>query len=57
MRRRTIRELFGLDVKAKTVTAINSWGPGWGIKGRFTFSWADLDRLLQEEGEASTLTK
>ena len=50
-------ELLGLDVKAKTVTAINSWGPGWGNSGRFTFSWADLDRLLQEEGEASTLTK
>lgn len=50
-------ELLGLDTKAKTVTAINSWGSGWGNDGRFTFSWDDLDRLLQEDGEASTLVR
>jgi len=50
-------ELLGIDTSARTVTAINSWGTGWGNSGRFTFSWADLDRLLHEEGEVSTLVK
>ena len=37
------------------VIAENSWGIGWGLNGRFSFSWTDLDRLLQEQGEAATI--
>ncbi len=48
-------ELLGVDPAQRTVTAINSWGPGWGRDGRFTFSWDDLDRLLHEEGEACAI--
>jgi len=47
-------EILGVDAKAKTVTAENSWGTSYGAGGRFTFSWKDLDRLLKENGEAST---
>lgn len=50
-------ELLGINTTTRTVTAINSWGSEWGDGGRFTFSWDDLDRLLHEEGEASTLVK
>jgi hypothetical protein len=48
-------ELLGVDVKTKTVIAENSWGKSWGAGGRFSFSWKDLDRLLREQGEASTV--
>ena len=48
-------ELLGVDAEKKLVWAINSWGPTWGNHGRFAFSWKDLDRLLHEDGEASTL--
>ena len=49
-------EILGVDAERKLVHAINSWGPDWALHGRFTFSWKDLDRLLQEDGEASTVT-
>jgi hypothetical protein len=50
-------DLLGIDATAKTVTAINSWGSGWGLKGRFRFSWTDLDTLLQADGEAATVVR
>jgi len=49
-------ELLGVDAEKKLVWAINSWGSDWGLNGRFAISWKDLDRLLHEEGEASTVT-
>lgn len=49
-------ELLGVDAEKKLVWAINSWGPTWGLSGRFAFSWKDLERLLHEDGEASTVT-
>jgi C1A family cysteine protease len=33
---------------------VNSWGRGWGTQGRAYLSIKDLDRLLQEDGEAVT---
>lgn len=30
----------------------NSWGVGWGISGDCWISFADMDRLLNEQGEA-----
>ena len=50
-------ELLGVDAELKRVWAINSWGPNWGLKGRFSLSWKDLDRLLHEDGEASTISR
>ena len=49
-------ELIGVDAEKKLVWAVNSWGSDWGLRGRFAFSWKDLDRLLHEDGEASTVT-
>lgn len=34
------------------VRVVNSWGPGWGERGRAWLALADLDRLLKEDGEA-----
>lgn len=34
------------------VRAVNSWGIGWGDKGRFWCSLADIDRLIKADGEA-----
>lgn len=43
----------GVNVKAKTFTLHNSWGPDWGDgKGECEISWDDMDRLLHEDGEA-----
>lgn len=50
-------ELYGLSVARKTVMGWNSWGADWGKGGRFTLSWADLDRLLSENGDATTVTR
>jgi hypothetical protein len=48
-------ELLGVDAERKLVWAENSWGPAWGLRGRFCFAWKDLDRLLHEDGEAATV--
>lgn len=40
-----------IDVENRLVWATNSWGPGWGVNGRFCFSWDTLDRLLAEQGD------
>lgn len=48
-------DLIGIDAENKRVWAANSWGLSWGIQGTFCFSWDDLDRLINEQGEAVTL--
>lgn len=50
-------ELLGVDTARQVVTAVNSWGRGWGRRGRFVISWVDLERLLGEDGEAVTVVR
>lgn len=38
-------------VSARTISGPNSWGYDWGINGRWTMSWDDIGRLLDEDGE------
>lgn len=45
--------LVGINATANYVTGINSWGPGWGLKGRFKMAFSDLGRLLSEDGDAT----
>jgi hypothetical protein len=39
-------------VRREEVLCRNSWGYDWGIYGDFRLKWADLERLLTDEGEA-----
>ncbi len=41
-----------VSVKREDVTLHNSWGPGWGVNGTARITFADLERLLAEDGEA-----
>jgi hypothetical protein len=50
-------EILGVDAEKKIVIAENSWGLSYGSSGRFSFAWKDLDRLLKESGEASTVVR
>ncbi|PJM98138.1 hypothetical protein CG740_37275 [Streptomyces sp. CB01201] len=45
--------LYGIDATANTVLARNSWGTDWGAAGCFSFSFDDLGRLLDEDGDAT----
>ncbi len=36
------------------VRMVNSWGRGWGQQGRAWISFATLDKLIKEDGEAAT---
>ena len=42
----------GVNVKRKTFTLHNSWGPGWGKNGTAKITWDDLETLLKDGGEA-----
>lgn len=43
----------GIDVDNELVLADNSWGASWGAAGSFWFSFADWERLLGEDGDAT----
>lgn len=42
----------GVDVKKKCFRLHNSWGTGWGVNGECFITFADMDKLLREYGEA-----
>jgi len=43
----------GKDVASKMLFFDNSWGTGWGTGGSFSYSFATLERLLAEQGDAT----
>jgi hypothetical protein len=45
------------DGSTGAVRCVQSWGRGWGQGGRFWLSFADLAKLLAEDGEAATATE
>lgn len=48
----------GVNISKKLVRLHNSWGKGWGKSGECYISFADLDKLLKQDGEACVpLTK
>jgi hypothetical protein len=44
-----------LDVERQRVWMRNSWGEGWGVKGRAWMSYSDLGRLLADYGDCTVL--
>lgn len=48
---------IGYDDKRGMILCQNSWGNAWGKKGRFYMRYADMDRLIKNDGEACTPTE
>lgn len=46
-------EIFGVDMANRQLWMCQSWGPDWGQAGTFCWSFADYDRLLHEQGDAT----
>lgn len=42
----------GISPRLRLVHLHNSWGASWGARGECVISYADLERLLSERGEA-----
>lgn len=46
---------IGVDPDHKMIDCVQSWGPEWGLGGRFKMSYDTLERLLDEDGDAIVL--
>lgn len=46
-----------VNAEKKLIGATNSWSTSWGLNGRFYFSFADFERLLGEQGDATVFVK
>jgi hypothetical protein len=45
---------YGANVSKGLLSIRNSWGLDWGIKGRARLSFENVERLLEQRGEACT---
>jgi hypothetical protein len=43
----------GIDATNQLVWMWNSWGPSWGVGGRFCMTYATWDQLLAEQGDVT----
>jgi len=46
-----------VNVKKEFFTLRNSWGADWGVGGDCYISFADMEKLLKDDGEAAFLVK
>ena len=47
----------GIDADQKLVWFWNSWGDGWGVRGRFCMSFDTWEQLLSEQGDVTVPMK
>lgn len=47
--------VYGYNHRERMFSAVNSWGEGWGVAGRFKISVPNMAMLLQNEGEVMFL--
>lgn len=50
-------EIVGWHADTRIFEAVNSWGRGWGRNGRFLLPYDVMGRLLDEQGDAVTITR
>ena len=43
----------GIDVEHQLIWCWNSWGPSYGLGGRFCMDWGTWDHLLQTQGDVT----
>lgn len=46
-------EVLGYNPATDLVTAVNSWGTGWGVSGRFHFTSKTWATLLSQQGDVT----
>lgn len=46
--------IIGVDTIARVFHAVNTWGTSWALKGHFVIGFDDMQRLLNEQGDACT---
>jgi len=42
---------FGIDAEQQLVWFMNSWGPSWGLGGKFAMPWSVWDAVLRQGGD------
>lgn len=47
--------VYGVDADTEEILICNSWGPGYGDRGRVRMPWTVFDRLLRERGDVTTV--
>jgi hypothetical protein len=45
--------LLGVNLAGQYLTFLNSWGSGWGLKGKFKMTFATFTQLLAEQGDCT----
>jgi len=45
--------VLNVDMARQWFECVNSWGPGWGDRGRFFVPFPIMERLLREDGDAT----
>jgi hypothetical protein len=48
-------EVNEIDIENRVFWAVQSWGPSWGKDGTFYFSFDDMIRLFNEQGDCTSL--
>lgn len=49
-------EAFGVHPDVEEIEFMNSWGTTWGDRGRFRMKYADVEKMLKDNGDAHTFT-